>query len=997
MLSAPAVAQDVDTTGAAASDGGDIIFVTGSRIARPETDNAAPVVSITAQNIEQSGLTNITELLTQTPSLFNSEDNFDAAGSQARFGGAGVNLLNLRNLGAKRTLVLVDGRRHVAGAPGEAAVDINTIPTALVERIDVLTGGVSPIYGADGVSGVVNFVMKDDFEGLDFRAQQGISDFGDAESTFVSATVGRQVHGGRGNIALSYEFRRDERVAFGDRPNGRFDALLLVRNPDDQPDDPNIPDNIPLPFIGWADSAPGGALVIDSSFAAVFRGDGQVYNPGTSLPGSGFRSAGTANTDDTPVASYQGDLQAQTEHHSLNFFSHYDVTPTVRFFAEGKYVDTQTFTISQPSFDFFTFVSNDNPLIPQNVRDAVDAIAAIDAANAGDDDYEPIGFGGVLFNRDNFDLGTRGEFVDREVFRTVFGIDGDLTDNAQFELSYTFGQNNTKYTSLNYRIADRYFAALDAVDEGQFLNGTPNGNIVCRVSIDGSGIVDSGNFSYGEAPQTFAPQDCVPLNVFGEGVASQASLDFINADLQNRFTITQYVVNGFVTGDFGHLFELPGGAIGYAFGAEYREERSKSLFDPISKQVADFDPDTGVMADLALLADERGAFNVYEAFGEINIPLLADMPLAHLLEVSASARVSDYSISGYADSWAVSGIYAPIEDVRFRGSYSKSTRAPNITELFAPRTGTFSFIEDPCDPNNIDNGTEFRVANCRALIEGLGADFDDYDYESEIDSSASLPGFNSGNTNLAQERATTWTAGVVVSPSFIPNLYLSFDWFDIELNEAINTTSLTRLAEFCVDSPNLDNVFCPLVDRAQGTGYVESFQLAPVNVAFFETSGADFTVNYSTRLGAGSALSFRGTVGYLDKLNFLPANGGTVNDDRGESGAPKWNGNADLTWSNDNWSINYGLQYIGRQSRYANDVIAGNPDIAAPEYIYFNERFIHDARIQYNTAGERFGVYAGVNNFTNELPPLGSINAPTGWLGRYFYAGLRIRTDALSF
>lgn len=966
-----------------ATSGG--IVVTGSRLRTdPTAASPNPIVTIDVETIQRSGETNLTELLTQTPALFNSEDNFDAAGSQARFGGTGVNLLDLRNLGANRTLVLVDGRRHIAGISGEAAVDINTIPTALVERIDVLTGGVSSVYGADGVSGVVNFIMKRDFEGVDFRAQSGISEYGDADSQFLSAAFGKNFADGRGNISAAYELRKDGRVAYGDRPNGRFDALLLVRNQDDLPDDPNKPDFVPLPYIGWAESSPAGALVINAStFVPDFNGDGAPYRAATFLRNSGFRSAGGPNTDDTPVASYQGDLQAATEHHSFNLFANYELTPSIRFFAEGKYVKSDNFSISQPSFDFYTYVSVENPLIPQNVRDAINALDPDDS------------FFGLLFNRDNFDLGTRNERLKRDLYRTVVGFDGDLTDNLRFEVSYVYGRNKTQYISENYRIEDRYFAALDAVDEGEFLTGTPNGNVVCRSSIDGSGLVDSGNFNYGEAPQTFTAGQCVPLNVFGEGVASQASLDFINADLNNKFTLTQSVVNGYVSGDFGSVFELPGGPISFVIGGEYRKEKSISRVDPLAAQTTDFDPDRGVLADLALLADETGSFDVIEGFAELSAPLLADMPFAELLELRAAVRLSDYSTSGYTDSWSFSGVWAPINDLRFRASYSKATRAPNITELFAPGTGTFSFISDPCDPQNISSGAPVRAANCRALIEGLGADFDTYDYGSDIASSASIPGFVSGNPNLNPEEATTWTAGAVLQPSFIPGLSLSFDWFDIELEQAINTTTLTELAEFCVDSPTLDNQFCDLVTRSQGTGFVSSFRLSPVNVAFFETAGADLTARYRFDVGADSDLQLQATVGYLDKLLFLPSNGGTVDDDRGESGAPKWNGNADITYRRGNFTFNYGVQYIGKQLRYEKDVLAANPDRADPEYITIDQRFIHDIRAEFQTDDERARFYVGVNNFTDEEPSLGLVNTPTGWRGRYYYAGFRFNFDRI--
>ncbi len=981
-VASPAFAQDASAEDEAAAQDSGAIVVTGTRINRdPQVAGPNPVVVIGAETIERSGETNLTDILKETPALFNSEDNFDAAGSQARFGASGVNLLNLRNLGANRTLVLVDGRRHVAGVAGEAAVDINSIPTALVERVDVLTGGVSSVYGADGVSGVVNFVMNRDFEGVDVRGQAGISEYGDAESYYGAVTVGSNFADGRGNISGSYEFRQNGRVSYGDRPNGQFDALLLVRNPEDVAlgDDPNVPDFVPLPYIGWAESSTGGALIVDDSFVPLYYGDGRLYNGATFLPNSGFRSAGGPNTDDTPVASYQGDLQAATENHAFNLFADFDITPSIRLFAEGKYVTTDTFSVSQPSFDFYTYVGGENPLIPQNVRDDIAATGGF--------------FGGLLFNRDNFDLGTRNERIDRDLYRTVIGLDGDLTDNLRFEVSYVYGENDTTYVSENYRLADRYFAALDAVDEGEFLTGTPNGNVVCRVSVDGSGIVDNFNFNYGEAPQTFSPSECVPLNIFGDGVASQAALDFINADLQNSYKITQNVVNGFVSGDFSNAFELPGGPIAFVLGGEYRKEKSISIVDDLAKQTTTFDDQTGVFADLALLADETGSFDVIEGFAELSVPLLADMPFAELLELNAAVRLSDYSTSGYTESWSVSGIYAPIEDLRFRGSYSKAVRAPNITELFAPASGTFSFITDPCDPVNVTSGASVREANCRALIEGLGADYDTYDYGSDIASSASIPGRFGGNPNLTPEEATTWTAGVVFQPSFLRGLALSFDWYDITIDDAVNTTSLTELAEFCVDSPTLDNDFCDLVQREEGTGFVSGFLLSPVNVAFFETSGADMTLSYGFDVGE-NRIETRGTVGYLDTLSFIPSNGGEVDDDRGESGAPKWSGTGDITFINEDFSINYGVQFIGEQLRYEKDVLAANPDRAAPEYITIGSRFIHDLRVEFN-ALEQGKFFVGVNNFTDEQPALGLVNTPTGWLGRYYYAGFRVSLDGL--
>ena len=978
LASQPANAQDpvqdpndaLETAPEQAVSDDNVILVTGTRIVRPELQLPNPVVSYSEEAIELSGQTNVSELLAQSPALFNSETNYDAAGSQARFGGAGVNLLDLRNLGPSRTLVLVNGRRHVAGLAGEAAVDINTIPVGLIERVDIVTGGVGAIYGADGVSGVVNFIMKRDFEGLEVVAQKGVSEFKDAPSSFLSATAGTNFADNRGNIALSYEFRRDGRVAFADRPFGESEAERLVRNPDDIPDDPDIFDNVFLPGIRYADSSVDGAVIVDESLVPLFRGGGQPYDPGRALPQSGgFVQGGSS----TPIAAYQGDLQAENELHNLNLLTSFEVTPSIRLFAEGKYLHSDTFTIAQPSFDVFTFVTADNAFIPANIR------AAIEPGNFA-------GFGypdGVFVNRDNFDLGLRGEQIERDLYRGVIGFEGSVGENATFELSYVYGRNDYTFFSQNYRLEDRYYAALDAV-EG------PNGNIVCRVDLEG-GVIDPNN--YGLDPQTFTPganSGCAPLNFFGEGQASAAALDFINVDLTNRVQLTQQVASGFVSGDFGRYFELPGGPIAFAFGGEYREEESAFDPDPLSTQTVVGDPDNGVLADLALLGPESGGFDVVEGFAELNVPLLGGLPFADRLEFGAAIRVSEYSTIGTTTAWSVNGTYAPVRDLAFRGSYSKAVRAPNITEQFAPTQGTFSFLTDPCSPVNIDNGTEFREDNCRALLTGLGVDFDEFDFDSAPEASTSIEGTSSGNLDLTEEEARTWTAGVILQPGFLRGFSVSFDWYDIRLEDAINTATLQETSEFCVDAPTIDNVFCDNITRDATTGYITGYLLQPQNVAFFETAGADMTVNYTFSPGNLGTFGFRGTVGYLDKLRFLPANGGTVDDDRGEAGAPKWVGTGDITWRRDNLLLNYGINYTGPQRRFEYNETANDPDTVAPEYLYYDQVFTHDIRAEVRTSDERAAAFFGVNNFTDERPARGSANTPVSYLGRYFYVGVRM-------
>jgi iron complex outermembrane receptor protein len=987
LSAAPAVAQDapVDET---AADDGEAIVVTGSRIARPEADSPNPVTSISEQTIQQSGLTNLTDLLVQNPALLGSSTSADAGGSTALFGGVGINLLNLRNLGTERTLVLVNGRRHISGITGTASVDINTIPNALIERIDVLTGGVSAVYGADGVSGVVNFVLKRDFEGIDARFQTGISSRGDGNNIYGSLTAGTNFSDDRGNIAVSYEYNRDSRVPANARKSGRnLDLFSFRRNLADFPDDPSIIDRILYNDIRYADSSPGGAVDADIDFSPDFTGEGTIYDLGTPIPGSGGVVQGG---DSTPIAGYQGDLQPKTEKHNINLLGSYEFSDALRFFVEAKYVTTKNFSFAQPSFDFFTTIQADNPFIPAAIRNAI-VPDALSLGIFGDVGFLP---DGVLISRDNFDLGVRGEYAERDTYRGVIGFDGQLTDNLKYEISYVYGQTKTRFLSTNYRLEDRYFAALDAVDQGAFTTGTPNGNIVCRSSLDPTApgndpnaIIIGGQTN----PVTFTPganSGCVPLNIFGNGSPSQAALDWINVDLENRIKVQQHVVSASVSGDTGAVFELPGGPIGFALGAEYRKEKSNFVPDPFLVQDA--------LADLAAQFPEKGSFDVKEAFAEINIPVLRDMPFADILQFGAAIRFSDYSTIGTTTTWKVDGTWGPVRDIRFRGTYSEAVRAPNLTELFAPQNGAFSFIDDPCDPSNLAEGTSFRVANCNAILAGFGIDPATFNPANDPQATASLPGRTIGTPFLDEETAKTWTAGVVLRPSFIPGLVATFDWYDIKIENAITTATAQDLADACVDQPTLDNQFCDLIERDPTTGFVSDYLLRPLNVSQFATSGADFTINYAFRPSDNlGQFNLRLAGGYLDSLTFISTPGAEVDNDRTEAFAPKWNGTLDITWVKDNWSLNYGVNYFSKTRRFTTEQIEANPDLVDPKYIFYREKWEHDVQLGFKTDDERFQFYAGVNNIFGRDPDVGELNYPSSFRGRYVYAGVKVNLASL--
>lgn len=939
----------------------DAIVVTGSRIARPDLQTANPVTSFDRESIVLSGKTNLTDFLTQSPALIGSSDSNDNAGSNAGIGFTGLNLLDLRNLGTNRTLVLIDGRRHVAAVPGSAAIDVNSIPTDLVQRVDIVTGGASAVYGADGVSGVVNFITRRDFEGLSARGQVGISSRGDAPNQFISVTAGTNFAEDRGNIAFNYEYNRDGRLEAYDRSrNFSVNRTSFVRNPDDAADDPNVPDRIPLADIRFFDSSRAGGIDVDFDGLPDFLPDGSVFNPGRFIPNF-FQQGGSG----TPQSDFIGDLLPQIDRHAVNGLFSFKLTDDINFFAQGKYVRTKSFSISQPTFDFYLLIPEDNAFLPAFAQPFA-------AAN-----------GGVLVNRDNFDLGSRGEDIKRETIRTVVGFDGNITDNARFELSYVYGQSKATNRRQGNRFNDRFLAAIDAVVN------PANGQIVCRSTLDPTAAPDQP-FASSPFPGfiSFTPganSGCVPLNIFGEGAPSQAAIDFVTTTSTDTSKITQNVVSGSVSGDFGQLFELPGGPVGFAFGAEYRRETSRSTPAPEDTAGATFGN---------VIFPSRGSYSVKEAFAELNVPLLKDLPFADELSFGAAIRFSDYSTVGNTVTWKVDAVYAPIQDIKFRGTIAEAVRAPNIGELFDPASQTFEFITDPCDEDELANGSGTRVANCAALLTALGvanpATFNDT-------ASASLAGFSQGNANLREETAKTKTLGVVVQPRFLPGFSLAVDGYDIKLKNAINQVSAQELADLCVDQPSTDNVFCDAITRQNGgvnAGRITSFLVQPENVANFRARGVDFAVNYGFEPGDLGRFNVRVVGGYLDRLEFIGTPGADPTDERDRPGAPKWVVSGDLTYKTGPLTLNYGINYFSKTQRFDRTLREAQPDIAAPEFLKIKAKWEHDIQASLDV-DEKFSFYAGVNNLWDQKPDFASTNFPVSAVGRFIYVGVTTRLEDL--
>ena len=559
-------------------------------------------------------------------------------------------------------------------------------------------------------------------------------------------------------------------------------------------------------------------------------------------------------------------------------------------------------------------------------------------------------------------------------------------------MSFTYGRTDVQNKYIANQITDRFYAALDVVTD------PATGQPTCRINLDPTAVPYQPyayiRGQYGDPsspyyqPLTFQPGQCVPLNILGEGAPSKAAIDWITADTIDRSRITQKVLSGSVSGDLGALFTFPGGgALGYAVGAEYRKEASRFTPDPLAAE--------GVTFTNKLAAD-HGEYSVKEAFGEVRLPILQKLPFAHNLEVGGAIRFSDYSTIGSTKAWKLDGSYAPVKDITFTGTYSTAVRAPNIGELFGGASQTFEFFDDPCNSSNVSSGTSYRAANCQALLTSLGVTDPSAYFDTR---STNIPGVQSGNRNLAAETAKTWTAGVIVQPRFVPGLTARFDWYDIKLKNAISTVSAQQLAELCVDQPSLNNqsAMRSLSERNGGPnqpGNIIGFTVAPQNVAQFATSGLDINANYRLHTSRFGTFSLNVIGNYLKKLSFIGTPGADATNTRGESYAPKYTVNSDLTWNMGQSTVNYGVQYFSKTLRFSNLETSTNPDITDPQYVHLKEHWEHDLYAAVDIE-KKYTMYLGVNNVFNQKPDIGTSRYPVSAVGRFFYVGAKAKLPNL--
>ncbi|MES2894930.1 MAG: TonB-dependent receptor [Pseudomonadota bacterium] len=1017
VLPGSAFAQS-QTTDRATEVDVDEVVVTGSRIRRPDLTSVQPIQIISSVAMDERGYTNVADALNDLPS---TGIPVSPIGDQGSFG-VGRNFINIFNLGSNRTLTLVNGRRFVGGNPASiftganagGQVDLNVIPTGLVDRIETIQAGGSAVYGSDAIAGVINIITKQEFEGLEFDGQYGVSEQGDAESWRARITAGANLLDGRLNLAGSYEYNETSPLAFTDRAVTAR-QLTFAANPQNTSGTDAIPGaiiilnrRIPETTTGGLPFRTGGSALSGLLTIADPTNPGQrvtaQFGPGGALiPYSAgtFYSGSVASGGNGLNLAELSSLQSPVDRHVATGFARYDITDRVRVKGELFYSSFKSEEpFNQPIYNAPLFGGNSaslrfstsNPFLPAATRAALlsqpTALPA-DAASPGDAIF--------FLSRASVDIGNNKTQAEGDTLRTVAGLEGDfdlLDRSFYWNVSANFGRSEGSFTSPNI-IQSRFLQAIDAVRDA-------SGAVVCRDPVARAA-------------------GCAPLNMFGLGSPSQAALDYIGVRFQSDFALLQTVYEGNFGGE---LIDLPAGPLSFNLGYEYRRE--KSDFNPNAPQ------ELGVGRSAAI-SNLQGKFDTKEMYVEGLAPIFGGdftLPGLHRLEIEGSYRKIDHSQAGEDKAWSYGLRWYPTQDLLLRAQKSRSFRAPAITEVNLPNATSFITATDPCDFRNIGTGPNpaTRRANCEAAFQALGLPAN-FSLTSQIQASTAQ-GNTSGNPNLENEIAEQWSAGFVYQPSFAPGLAISFDWVNIDLTNAISNFNLSSILQVCYDSPNPPADACNRFLRGNATlaaarqgqiltngesngAGVTSIgpQTGFINAGYTNFQGFTLGIDYNVNLadlsdmqdwlgGNPGSLNFNFDLFHVNKQETsVTGLGFDLNDDKNEIG------NADFRWKlesaylRDPFSVIWTMNYIG-ESEFNNDF---TPETRLP--LTVKRYILHDLAFTYklDNLAERMGVGMDnlklrfiVRNVADKEPPWGATNSANAYgtydfLGRYYQLGLTAR------
>jgi len=949
LAAAPTAAQE----NGAGEQQSDRILVTGSRIKRSEFSLPVPVQTLTIEDLEISGVNEISEALTELPSVFTGTNTEN---SQSSTQNSGASTISLRRLGSDRTLTLINGRRTVTNSSTGSVVSLSTIPDSFIERIDVITGGASAVYGSDAVAGVVNIIMRDSFDGLRVSGRMGTSEQGGNDERSFEIMSGGVIDGGRGNVMMAYEYDWEGAINSEDR-----DFSLLIpevdQNTNDQPDvfEPGLSSNIP----GGLFAGNSGTIANPDRDSTFWFFNNGVLTPDFSTDDNGY--------SDRVLTT----ISIPRQRHLFAAKADYEFTPWAEGFFDVQYSHTYTKSQRAPDsanssrlqLDYPIYLADGvtpNPFVPQEIFD--------DALEVGRDS--------VFFRRRWNELSPRFREADNDTLRAWTGLRGTVFEDWDYEAFVGFGEFRRAQSRVGDLVIPNYQAAVT-------LEADPDnpGQLRCASELARAG-------------------GCAPLNVFGEGSVSEDAAEWLILRDQLRARNRTTTAGAFVTGS---PFSLWAGPVDIALGYEYRNDETRTRWDPIT--LASQGTVTGQ-------SNEEGSIQVHEVFIE------AVVPLAHNLSIEAAVRGADYSTVGTTTSWKFGGTWQPTPDVRFRAVLARAERAPNTIELFANGIGSQGGLADLCDMVTATSTEAFHDA-CRqdpvlaAIIASDGI---------FVDPSVQVQNPSVGNSSLTEETADTLTVGAVFTPRFAPGLTFSVDYFDIEIEDAIGEIDAEDVLRFCYGNAGGFGASsaCDLITRDAATGQLAEVVEAALNLNSLHAEGYDFGASYAftpseTQLPLLNALpgdiSLSLVHSYMmentEDVPIPPSGGGASTesellDRAGLIGTSQHNSRVRASWKNGPFTVSWRGVRIGEALNDDADHTRLNTcqqfnNCGDKLVLFIEPEWFHNVRISYDTSlfTEDTNIYVGINNIANNTGPIlydGDNNFDSTYdiTGRFFYAGFDV-------
>ena len=974
MLAAPLQAQEVPSSqsddeaeleDSEASIPKETIVVTGSRILRRDYTAESPITTIDDEFIENAGPATLEQSLNALPQFQATQ------GSQTNAvtgGGGGRANANLRGLGAERTLILFDGRR-LQPSDTSGAIDLNTLPSALVSSVEVITGGASAVYGSDAIAGVVNFKFNNRFRGVELQGDVGISELGDAETYSASATYGGSFADDRARVFLSGSYlERDTASQFArpffdnvDGTSSPTSGLIIQsgRNPFGFGRPANVAAFRNLFGGTYGTEIPG----VSSSY--LVNSDGTIIGRDGALNLRDTETTGYLVADGVVRQNslYDSTVQLPIERYTAFARGEYDITDTVTAYAQVNYA---TYTARQKSASGVLQsvvdpiqIPASNPFITPDLRTLLNA--------------RPVPSAPFSYYFTGTRIGRLEVKEDYDVYQALVGLEGSIGASLNFDVYATHGRTTNDSTTFNQISRSRFNAVVSAADGGASL---------CAGGYD---------------PFGFAP-------------TSQECSDYLTLDTVDRAEFEQTVVQGNLTGT---LFDLPAGPLGFAVGAEYRRNEYQATIDPLKSPTPTGTP--GVTNAPEVLGTS-GAFSsggdvsVAEIYGELLIPVFTGF------ELDLAYRYSDYDTIGGVSTYKAGANWTPVTGFTLRGGYSRAIRAPSLGNLYSPREGAIGIIGraatgggDPCDVTGAArNGQVDGVdpAQVRALCIAQGVPeslVDGYTYSGSANAA-----FRIGNPDLQEETANSYTIGAVFQPDFMFDVLSDFsasvDYYNISVDDAIgyltSPIALNQCYNFTGQNPDYDpqNVNCQLIER-DASGLLAEIEEPLFNLASYQASGIDFQLDAALNIGGVGRLFLNSAVTYVIDYKIQSTSSDPVLDYAGTVGNaqidgfssthPAWKHVTTLGLGGDTGSLSLRWRYIGEQDNSAN---VTNPDSIAegvPAVSYFDliGRLMVD---------DGFEFRAGINNMFDKQPPEfgGNSVTPTSTydvIGRRFFIGATAR------